>query len=183
MRALADPERIQRFLRRLGESAPRASCRLYLTGGATAVLLGWRPSTIDVDLSLRPDRDEILRAIARLKDELSINVELACPSDFVPELPGWEGRSPFVERVGSIDVHHYDPYGQALAKIERGHTKDLADVEEMRNRGLVEPARLLELFEAVRDRLHRYPALDAPTLEREVRSWVDAALAGDPPAR
>jgi hypothetical protein len=44
--------------------------RCYLTGGATAVLLGWRATTVDVDLRLVPDQDTVLRAVPRLKDEL-----------------------------------------------------------------------------------------------------------------
>ncbi len=49
----------------------------YLTDGATAVLLGWRPTTIDVDLKLVPEQDSVLRAIPGWKNELSINVELS----------------------------------------------------------------------------------------------------------
>jgi len=35
--------------------------RVYFTGGATAVLLGWRASTIDIDLQIVPDQDRLLR--------------------------------------------------------------------------------------------------------------------------
>jgi hypothetical protein len=35
--------------------------RIYLTGGATAVLEGWRASTVDIDLRLEPDIDSLLR--------------------------------------------------------------------------------------------------------------------------
>jgi hypothetical protein len=54
--------------------------RVYLTGGATAVLHGWRSSTIDVDLELVPDRDELLRELPGLKEELRVNLELADPA-------------------------------------------------------------------------------------------------------
>jgi hypothetical protein len=57
-------------MRRLGRVARRPA-RVYLTGGATAVLEGWRASTIDVDLKLVPDDDELLRAIVDLKERLS----------------------------------------------------------------------------------------------------------------
>jgi len=40
MRELADSSRIERFMRELGRAA-REEARVYLTGGATAVLLGW----------------------------------------------------------------------------------------------------------------------------------------------
>jgi hypothetical protein len=38
----------------------------------------------DVDIKLIPDRDEILREIPRLKEELNLNVELAAPSERSP---------------------------------------------------------------------------------------------------
>ena len=51
MRAVADSDRIRRFMRRLGPEAD-AETRVYFTGGATAVLLGWRRSTIDIDIRI-----------------------------------------------------------------------------------------------------------------------------------
>lgn len=92
MRELADTTRIERFMRELGRLAG-VEGRVYLTGGATAVLNGWRQSTVDIDIKLIPDHDQILRAIPRLKEELEVNVELASPSDFIPLPPGWEDRS------------------------------------------------------------------------------------------
>ncbi len=172
MRRVADAERVRTFLTSLARSAD-APGRAYLTGGATAVLLGWRATTIDVDLTLIPETDALLRAIATLKDELAINVELAAPSDFIPELPGWRERSPFVMQAGNLAVFHYDPYAQALAKIERGHAQDVGDVRHLLGSGLVEPARLRALFEQIEPQLYRYPALDPPSFRRA----VDAALA------
>ena len=63
-----------------------------------------------------------------------------------------------IERVGRVFFYHYDPYAQALARIERGHAKDLAEVAQLLGRGLVEPQRLRELFEVIEPQLHRYPA-------------------------
>ena len=159
MRALADADRVRRFMRALGEAAD-APAHVYLTGGATAVLLGWRQSTIDVDIRIEPDRDAIFRAIARLKDELQINVELASPADFIPVKEGWEDRSPFVASEGPLTFHHFDLYAQALAKTSRGHAQDVADVREMIRRGLVDPSKALEYFDGIEPRLYRYPALD-----------------------
>lgn len=79
MRALADEERIREFIREFGGSA-RQSVRVYLTGGASAVLLGWRPATLDVDLRFTPDEDALYRAIPALKERLHLNVEIAAPS-------------------------------------------------------------------------------------------------------
>jgi hypothetical protein len=84
MRELANSKRIEQFMRELGR-AVRVDGRVYLTGGATAVLYGWRDTTIDVDIKLIPDHDEILQEIPRLKEALNLNVELAAPSDFIPE--------------------------------------------------------------------------------------------------
>lgn len=78
MRELADSTRIEQFMRELGK-AVRVDGRVYLTGGATAVLYGWRDTTIDVDIKLIPDHEEILREIPRLKEALNLNVELAAP--------------------------------------------------------------------------------------------------------
>ncbi|MGH7676345.1 MAG: DUF6036 family nucleotidyltransferase, partial [Gemmatimonadales bacterium] len=99
MRGLADPARVRRFMGALAPEA-REDGRVYFTGGATAVLLGWRSSTIAVDLELVPEKDALLRAIAHVKEELQLNVELASPADFIPVPPGWENRSPFITHIG-----------------------------------------------------------------------------------
>jgi hypothetical protein len=171
MRQLASGERVERFLEELGRRATSA-VRIYLTGGATAVLRGWRATTIDIDLKLVPDSDELLREIPRLKETLQINVELASPDQFIPELPGWQDRSLFVRQIGKLSVYHFDLYSQALAKIERGHTKDLADVRSMFEDGLLEPDRLRGLFGQIEPLLFRYPALDPPRFRRAVEGFL-----------
>jgi hypothetical protein len=103
MRELADSTRIEQFMRSLGRAA-KGKGRVDLTGGATAVLHGWRATTIDVDIKLIPDRDELLREIPRLKEKLNLNVELAAPSDFIPLPDGWEDRSPLIRKEGDISV-------------------------------------------------------------------------------
>ena len=108
-----------------------ADARVYFTGGATAVLNGWRSSTIDVDIKIVPERDRIFRAIPEIKERLQINIELASPDDFIPVLPGWEDRSPFIARESRISFHHFELVAQALSKIERGHTQDLEDVQTL----------------------------------------------------
>ncbi len=172
MRALADADRIRALMRELGRAAA-AECRVYFTGGATAVLLGWRRATVDADIQVVPDSDALLRELPELKERLQINIELVAPSDFIPELPGWQDRSAFIERVGPVSFLHYDFYAQALAKIERGHAQDRADVSQMIARGLVESARLAELFEAIFPTLYRYPAIDPAAFRAAV-----AAVAG-----
>lgn len=51
--------------------ASETSCRVYFTGGATAVLEGWREVTVDIDIHLVPDSDRVLQAIPEIKHALS----------------------------------------------------------------------------------------------------------------
>jgi hypothetical protein len=154
-------------MRALGREAERPG-RVLFTGGATAVLLGWRPSTIDVDIKLLPDQDALLRAIPELKESLHLNVELASPDDFIPVRDGWADRCPFIAQEGLLAFHHFDLVAQALAKIERGHSQDRADVRTMLERGLVTGAELRAAFTAIEPLLYRYPAIDPPAFARAV---------------
>jgi hypothetical protein len=167
MRELADSTRIERFMRELGR-AVGVDGRVYLTGGATAVLHGWRDTTIDVDIKLTPDRDEILREIPRLKEKLSLNIELAAPSDFIPLPKGWEERSPLIRTEGKLAFHHFDPVAQALSKAERGHDQDIRDIQEMIATGLVNPAEVLIQFEAIEPELYKFPAIDPASFRKAV---------------
>lgn len=167
MRQLTDAARLREFMRLLGRRT-RAAGRVYLVGGACAVLHDWRATTVDIDIDLDPGLDALLREIPAIKEDLQVNVELASPAHFIPELPGWRERSPFVVREGAIDFHHYDFYAQALSKIERAHARDVEDVREMAARGLVDPARLTAFFDLIEPQLYRYPALDAASFRRAV---------------
>ncbi len=171
MRPPVDAPRIRTLARELGRVA-LGPVRIYLTGGSTAVLEGWRESTVDVDLRFEPEANELMRALPALKERLQINIELASPPDFIPELPGWRERSPLLFSEGNLAVHHFDPYSQALSKIERGFKHDLADLAELIERGLVEPARLRALYEQIEPELYRYPAIDPPAFRRK----LDTAL-------
>lgn len=169
MREQADAERIRRLAVELGRVVP-AGTKMYLTGGATAVLEGWRPSTVDIDIRFEPESAAGLRRIAELKEELAVNVELASPLDFLPELSGWRERSRFRFREGNLEVFDFDPYSQALSKLERGFELDREDVREMVKVGLVEPARLRELFEAAEPEMYRFPAVDSNALRATVEA-------------
>jgi hypothetical protein len=167
MRELADATRIHSFMRALGRAAT-APGRILFTGGATAVLLGWRKTTIDVDIKLVPDQDAILRAIPALKESLDINVELASPDDFIPVREGWADRSPFVAQEGRLTFHHFELVAQALAKIERGHAQDRSDVGTMLERGLISAEQLRIEFDAIAPLLYRFPAIDPAAFARAV---------------
>jgi hypothetical protein len=171
MRQETQAHHIQRFMERLGR-AVRESGRVYFTGGVSAVLYGWREMTVDIHLRPDPEPAGFFEAIHALKEQLEINVELAAPSDFIPELPGWRERSIFIARHGPLDFFHYDFYSQALAKIERGYDRDLRDVRQMIQTGLVTPEKLGGCFEQIRPSLLRYPAIDAAVLACKVAAFT-----------
>ena len=167
MRQLTTRERIERLMREMGRGV-QSDGSIFFTGGATAVLLGWRETTMDVDLKADPEPTGFFECLPRLKEELDINIELAAPDQFVPALNDWRARSQLIERHGKVDFFHYDFYGQALAKIERGHPRDRLDVGEMIVGGLVAPEQLAELFAEVESELIKFPAIDAGSLSARV---------------
>jgi hypothetical protein len=172
MRRPVDASPVRASTRALGSAGDR-NTKVYLTGGASAVLVDWRDSTNAVDLELDPDSDRLLRAIVELKEKLELNVELAAPDQFIPELSGWRERSGFIVREGPLDFHHYDFYAQALAKIERGHGQDREDVGQLLGRGLVEPGELRRRFAEIEPLLYRFPAIDAPSFRRAVKEAIE----------
>ena len=172
MRGRITKPELQAFTRRLGQIADKP-IRVYLTGGSCAVLRGWRKNTADIDMTMDPELDVVFEAIPKLKNELNINLEFAAPSHFVPELPGWRDRSPFITQEGNARFYEYDFYSQALSKLERGHTQDLVDVQHMVDDNLVDPPHLLGYFKQVEHELGRYPAIDANTLKSTLQQWVD----------
>lgn len=130
MRPNVDSQKIERLMQVLGREAQGSGC-IYFTGGASALLIGWRNSTVDVDIRLDPEPPGIFQAIAKLKQELNINIELASPQDFLPPLPGWRDRSVFIGKQGQISFYHYDFTAQALYKLSRGFDRDIKDVQAM----------------------------------------------------
>lgn len=48
MRPIADAAKLRAFMREVGKRA-RQPARVYLVGGSSAVLIGWRSSTADVE--------------------------------------------------------------------------------------------------------------------------------------
>jgi len=94
--------------------------------------------------------------------------------------------APFIAREGRLSFHHFDPYAQALAKVERSHAQDIEDVREMTRRGLIDPAHALRYFESIEPTLYRYPAIDPASFRRAVEEIFgaggtgEAAEAGEP---
>lgn len=173
MREPLDRAKLDRFLVALGAAA-RGPGAVFLTGGATALWYGWRAQTIDIDLRLDPEPLGAFSAIARLKDDLDVNVELASPADFLPVVPGWRERSVFVGRFGAVDVYHYDPVSQVLAKLARGYARDLSDARALVEAGLTDTAAVARGLDAIRDQLVRFPRLDAPSFVARVAAFVRA---------
>jgi hypothetical protein len=179
MRADVGRARVLELLSQLGRRL-RTPHTLYLVGGSSAVVIGWRASTRDVDVRPEPDSDELLRILHELKHALDINIELASPLDFLPALDGWQDRSPYVGSWGPLHVRHLDFRLQALAKLERGLDTDLDDVRAMLRRDLVSSAELHEAFATMRAGLFRFPAVDAGRFERRLAEVVDGRASGEP---
>lgn len=175
MRQKVDRQRLERFLHALAAETNQ-HLNVYVTGGATAVLLGWRNATIAIDLQMIPENDRMLCSIPALKEQMNINVELASPADFIPELPGWKTRSWFIMQDRTVAFYHYDFYAQALSKIECFHERDVLDVKEMLQRRLIEPARLRELFGAIVPFLYRFPAISPEAFRQKLDSILSATV-------
>jgi hypothetical protein len=114
------------------------------------------------------------RIEAALKERMHLNVKLAAPDQFIPVPKGWESRSPVIKRIGRVTIRHNDLCAQALAKLERGHARDFADVRAMLDRGLVSAADLHRMFGAIEPELYRYPAIDPASFRRAVEE-IDTA--------
>ncbi|MFM8981415.1 MAG: hypothetical protein ACKOLA_00660 [Spartobacteria bacterium] len=174
MRADADRAKLEKFMEALGRRV-RGPGTIYLTGGATALLYGWREKTIDLDLKADPEPEGFFEAIAELKDTLDTNVELASPDLFIPELPGWRERSILIRRVGELEFRHFDFYSQTLAKLERGHERDALDVRAFVDQGLVDKKTLNDFFEKIRPMLKRFPTIDEAAFAKSVRDFCALA--------
>jgi hypothetical protein len=173
-----DPERLRAVLRALGRAC-RGPGTIYVTGGATALLEGWRNATVDLDLKLDPEPEGAFEAIARIKEEHQVNVELASPDQFLPELSDWRERSPLVDRFGPIEVRHYDLRAQALSKLARGFERDEGDVKAMLERGLIRCDELRAALKEMEPGLVRFPRLNGC----ELRARLEAVCSQhrDPP--
>lgn len=172
MRPNVDAQKIEKLMQALGKEA-RGSGRIYFTGGASALLIGWRNSTVDVDIRLDPEPLGIFQAIARLKQELNINIELASPQDFLPPLPGWRDRSVFISQQGQISFYHYDFTAQALSKLSRGFDRDIRDVQAMYEQKLFSLTDIHDCFEAIAPELIRFPSLDPDVLRQRVKNFIE----------
>jgi hypothetical protein len=171
MRRAVTRETLQRFMQELAAAA-RGPGKVYFTGGATALLLGFREQTIDVDLKLDPEPAGAFEAIAVLKNRLDLNVELASPDDFIPAAPDWRERSRHIATIGQLQFFHFDFSLQALSKLERGHAQDLEDAKSFLRGGYVTAAELRARFAQIEPGMLRYPAIDPAKFKKQVDDFL-----------
>jgi hypothetical protein len=159
-------------MRELARSAKsKQNYRVYMVGGGTAVLEGWRESSIDADLYAKPD--DIFHDVQAIKERLRLNIELARPEDFVPPLAGSDARHVFIETVGRVSFYHYDPYAQLLSKIVRGFARDLTDARALVASGMVDPDRFRKLVEDIPERMYsKYPRLSSAAVRAAVEDFL-----------
>jgi hypothetical protein len=171
MRRKVTKETLDRFMRELG-AASRSPGRVYFTGGATALLLGFREQTVDVDVKLDPEPEGAFEAISTLKNKLDLNVELASPDDFIPGTKNSRERSRPIATHGSVEFLHFDFTLQVLAKLERGHRQDLEDAASFLRTGHVTAAELRARFREIEPQLMRYPAVDPQRFKQRVEEFL-----------
>jgi hypothetical protein len=165
-------ESLRELMRALARSAPRrGSYRVFFVGGCTAVLKGWRASTIDADLY--SDTEAIFRDVQAIKERLQSNIEFARPEDFVPPLAGSESRHVFIETIGRVSFYHYDPYAQLLSKVVRGFNRDTLDASSFVASGMVDPKRFRSLVNGIREAAYaKYPALSRRAVLEAVEEFL-----------
>ena len=159
-------------MRELARTAPRGTThRVYLVGGATAVLQGWRASSVDADLFA--EEESVFRDIQGIKERLNVNVEFARPEHFVPPLRDSSARHLFIETMAGVSYYHYDPYAQALSKVVRGFERDLEDARHFVRSGLVDARRLRTLVKEIPNSAYaKYPSLSRAAVEGAVEEFL-----------
>jgi hypothetical protein len=175
MRQKVTTATLKQFMQELA-AASGSPGKVYFTGGATALLLGFRETTIDVDIKLDPEPKGAFEAIASLKDRLDLNVELASPDDFIPPAADWRERSPHIASIGPVEFFHYDFSLQALSKLERGHEQDLEDVKSFMRGGYITAEELKARFAQIEPGLLRYPAIDPGQFKKKVEAFLALKL-------
>lgn len=102
-----------------------------------------------------------------------MNVKLASPDDFIPAPPAWQDLAMPIEQIGEISFFHNDLCMQALAKIERGFSQDLADARGLVEKGFVSIETLRERFAQIEGRFIRYPVINP----EQFKATLDAFIA------
>lgn len=172
MRNRLTRESLRALMRELARSAGRnGQHNVYLVGGGTAVLEGWRESSVDADL--HGSSDDIFRDVQAIKERLHLNIELVRPEHFVPPLAGSADRHVFIETVGRVSFYHYDPCAQLLSKIVRGFERDLEDARSFISSGMVDADQFRQLVHAIPDSAwSKYPRHSPQAVRRAVDEFL-----------
>ena len=94
-------ERLRALMRELAETAPRGGrYAVYLVGGGTAVLVGWRPTSVDAAL-YAPD-DVVFRDIQGIKERLGTGIYTPVVEEKVRAVSAY--AESIVERAIMYDV-------------------------------------------------------------------------------
>ena len=120
-----------------GSAALRGRVRVYRASwGDGGTLRGGGPRRSTSDVRFEPESDALLPRARRRRSGWGSTSSWLRRRDLSRNRRGGVSgaRSCFLEF--NVDVHHFDPYSQALSKIERGFVHDLADVEAMLERAL-----------------------------------------------
>jgi len=152
--------------------AAQSPGNVYFAGGVTAVMHGFRLSTMDIDLKFSPEPQGVFEAIPNLKETLSLNIELASPVDFIPVQPDWEARSVHIATFGQVSFYHFDYCAQALAKLSRLRQHDLKDVACMLDADLISYTDLEHTLFALEPLLLRYPDIDKNSFYNKIESAI-----------
>ena len=111
---------------------------------------GFRDQTLGINISFEVDDEyhsDFVAVVRDLKEQLSLNIEEASPSDFIPLPSGHRDRSPYIGRYGQLELFHFDLYSMALSKIERGTESDFEDVLILLRSGRIDMPILSQYFE------------------------------------
>ena len=74
-----DAARLGALLREIGALA-RVPARVYLSGEASAVFVGWRAAATSIDLRFEPEEEALLRALPALGLRLWTPIRIAAPT-------------------------------------------------------------------------------------------------------
>ena len=130
-----DQKAIQHFFQQLGRLRG-VQGKIYICGGAALVHAGIRQSTTqDIDILLIPDSFD--QQIAQFARQQHVTLEFASPGDFIPLPAQWQRHCRYVGKFGGLEVYYFDFLSSALAKIERATQRDIQDVQELVQQGVI----------------------------------------------
>jgi hypothetical protein len=96
--------------------------------------------------------------------------------------PTWGACRPYVGRYGGLDVFYFDWVTLALAKIERGSSRDLHDIALLQQNGLIQRNDLETEFQAILPQLGhgRFFNVDPALFSQKVSAAVNTLWGSQP---